>query len=173
MKTVNFPALITAHSDLVHRIVAKYCGNGEDVRDLIATIWSKAYASCGRLEKEEDFSRWIAVISRNCCIDHLRRARRQVSLETVPEQELASPDTTLQGHLDRDRSAALQQGLAMLSSEDRLIIVAHHIRGESLEAISRQLGISAGAAKVKLFRAREKLRDALLRAGHITPRQSL
>ena len=155
------------HEGLVRKIVSRYCGNGDDTRDLVATIWTKTYASAGNVRTQEDFPRWLAAIARNCCIDYLRGKRYAVPIDLIAEETAAPEETVLDQLASRQSTDLLHQALQSLSEEDRLIIVLHHIKGESVKAISGKLDISVSSAKVKLYRARERLRDLLVQSGII------
>jgi RNA polymerase sigma-70 factor, ECF subfamily len=161
MNKEAFEILIRENKALVEKVVSRYCGSGEDTRDLVSSIWAKSFSSCDRLETKEDFPKWVSVIARNCCIDYLRVKRRDVSLEVIAEEETSSEDTTIKSVSDGHNNGVLARALGLMDETDRFIIVLHHIKGESVKAIGRKLGLSVGAVKVKLYRAREKLRDLI------------
>jgi RNA polymerase sigma-70 factor (ECF subfamily) len=106
---------------------------------------------------------WIFAIARNLALTRLshpgRRAETPINSETM---EIAAdaplPDEQL---LAQQRQQELRAALACLSAPDRSLLAASYIDELDLAAIARIEGCSLGAAKVRLYRARQRLRQVL------------
>ena len=103
---------------------------------------------------------WAIAIARNVFLMDRRARRRRERHETGAEAEL--PDIPMSGELERFAERhTLQQALSRLSSEQREILMMHHVWGLDFREIAGVLGIRRGAAKLRAFRAIRNLRKIL------------
>lgn len=153
------------HRD-VYTLALRMLGNAEDAADVAQETYIKVVRSIGGFRGEAQFSTWLFRVTANAAISTLRRraARgREEPLEVedwerLPPAEGADPAIHLEQRELRDR---LEQAIAALPEGYRAVVVGKDVYGLSLAEIGGRLGISEGAAKVRLFRARQKLREML------------
>jgi len=142
-------------------------GDAVEAEDIAQDAFVKAYLSLKDFRGESRFSTWVCRIALNRCKDVLRRRGR--APWTRPRQEgepqvaeVADDRETPVDSLERgEREAALHRALARLPVKYREAVVLRHIEGMEFHEIGRVLGIPAGTAKVRAFRAREMLRRLL------------
>ena len=136
----------------------------------------RAFNSLGSFRGESKFSVWLYRLTSNICIDFLRgRAkRRTVSLswedEDGEEGELEIPDERFSPEARLERTElreSVHRGLEQLSPEYREILLLREINGLSYDEIGRALGLEEGTVKSRIFRARKKLSEFLIREGNI------
>ena len=105
---------------------------------------------------------WFYQIARNLIIDHYRRRREMVE---IPESLPAEPDLP-----EEDPETVLALSLTEMVNElpepYRQALVLTEYQGLSQQQLAESLGISLSGAKSRVQRAREKLRDMLLRCCH-------
>jgi RNA polymerase sigma-70 factor, ECF subfamily len=128
----------------------------EDVaHDALLRAWS-ARAQCRR---PEDPWPWLKCIVRNEALRHLERA----TVSAMPaEREPCAPDRHLEDVLDR---AALATMIGTLSKSDRALLRMHYELDLSVGALAEALHVPEGAVKVRLHRARGRLRANLEQSG--------
>lgn len=148
----------------------RMCGDREDAKDVLQETLMKAFESVGDLVHPGAFKTWLYRIAANACLMKRRKSRflrEEVSLEEVlPDpDELKDPrgwnavpervalDRELQGHL---RDAVL--GLPPLY---RAVLVLRDMEGLDTEEVARSLGVSKDVVKMRLHRARARVRKAL------------
>jgi RNA polymerase sigma-70 factor (ECF subfamily) len=138
------------------------CGvrSNETARDLAQEVALRAWRRLATLEDPRSFTAWVRRIAANAARDHLRRVvvRREEELEQA--LELAGDDDP---HADAERRAELRLMLAALEDEDPEVVELLMARadGISVEALAVQSGLSEGALKMRLMRARKRLRERL------------
>ena len=119
---------------------------------------------------------WLYRLTSNICIDFLRgRAkRRTVSLswedEDGEEGELEIPDERFSPEAGLERAElreAVRRGLSKLTPEYREILLLREINGLSYDEIGRCLKLEEGTVKSRIFRARKKLSEILVKEGNI------
>lgn len=100
---------------------------------------------------------WLFQVARNALIDHARTARPWVELGddlTAPEPEERDPVDAL--------DACLARNLQRLEADDRAILAACDLRGQTVKRFAYHAGLSLAAAKSRLLRARQRLRALLV-----------
>ena len=175
--TEAFEALVLEHQNKVYSLALRMVGNEEDARDMAQEAFIRAYNSLAGFRGDSKFSVWLYRLTSNICIDFLRsRAKkRTVSLTWTDDEgedagELEIPDDTwsperrLESSVTRE---SVRRGLDSLSPQYREILLLREINGLSYEEIGRALGIEEGTVKSRIFRARKKLCDFLIREGNI------
>ena len=175
--TEAFEALVLEHQNKVYSPALRMVGNEGDALALAPEGRIRAFNSLSGFRGDSKFSVWLYRLTSNICIDFIRsRAKkRTVSMTWTDEEggdageleipdETWSPETQLERRMTRE---SVQRGLDSLSPQYREILLLREINGLSYEEIGRALGIEEGTVKSRIFRARKKLCDFLLREGNI------
>jgi RNA polymerase sigma-70 factor (ECF subfamily) len=149
---------------LAHRLT----GNEEDARDVAQDAYLRAWKGIGKFRGEAQFSTWLYRITANAAATHMRKRRRHrsESLDDVGEpMELryeAQPAAMAEAGDLLDRLAA---AVDQLPPKLRQVVVLRDVYSLPHEAIAEELGITETAAKVRLHRARRKLREVVVPTG--------
>ena len=175
--TNAFEALVVAYQKQVYNLALRTVGNEEDARDLAQDAFIRAFSSLSGFRGDSKFSVWLYRLTSNICIDFLRsRAKkRTVSMTWTDDEgddagELEIPDERFSPEAQLERTSmreSVQRGLESLSPQYRQILLLREVDGLSYDEIARALGIEAGTVKSRIFRARKKLCDFLLKEGNI------
>lgn len=107
---------------------------------------------------DSQFGTWAHRIAVNRTLNALRKARRTSRVEVEITEDAALVEA------DDDRSfvaSTIERAAARLPEGARTVFVLHDVEGYTHEDIARELGITAGASKSQLFKARAKLRRLL------------
>jgi RNA polymerase sigma-70 factor (ECF subfamily) len=134
--------------------------------DLTQETFLRAFRSRDSLRDTGALITWLYRIATNVCLDRWRqRARRSpMEGEEAPEElELADPDApSLQQTVERgEMSSCVQRYLEGLPHSYRAVILLHDLNGLTGLEISEVLDMSLATVKIRLHRARRKLRAAL------------
>jgi RNA polymerase sigma-70 factor (ECF subfamily) len=161
----------TAFDELVRRthagtytLALRLTLNEEDARDVTQEAYLRAYRGLKSYRGDAQFTTWLYRITANCASTFLTSRTRHRHDELPEGAELADlrPEADVElraGTAElRDR---LNQAIATLPPRLRAVVVLRDVYDLPHEAIAAELGISVSAAKVRLHRARLKLRDEL------------
>src|SRR3954452_11484760 len=161
----------TAFDDLVRATYAgtytlayRLTGNEEDARDVVQDAYLRAYKGLRRFRGDAQFTTWLYRITANCASTTMgRRAKNRhdeldVDTDLADERPDHDPQIRAEASLERDRVSA---AVADLPARLRAVVVLRGVYDLPHEAIAAELGISEAAAKVRLHRARKKLRERL------------
>jgi RNA polymerase sigma-70 factor (ECF subfamily) len=146
---------------LAHRLT----GNEDDARDVVQETYLRAYRALRRFRGDAQFTTWLYRITANCSANLLvkrGRTRTEPLSDEEPVVDLRAagdPEARAAGAHDRQVIGAALAGLPL---KLRQVIVLRDIYDLPHSTIASELGISEAAAKVRLHRARRRLREALL-----------
>jgi len=149
---------------LTHRdafgLAVRLTGNEEDARDVVQDAYLRAYRSIGRFRGEARFSTWLYRIVANCASTHNTRRSRHRHEPLADDVVEAAPEADpVQAAETADLRSELDAAIRALPHRLRSVIVLRDVYDLPHEAIADELGISVSAAKVRLHRARRRLRE--------------
>jgi RNA polymerase sigma-70 factor, ECF subfamily len=159
-----FEELFRLTSADTYTLAYRLMGNEDDARDVAQEAYLRAYRGIAKFRGDARFTTWMYRITANCAASHLERRRRHRHEELADDAPL--PDRCA----ERDPQARADAGavrdeltvaLAELAPRLRAVIVLRDIYDLPHEAIATELGITETAAKVRLHRARARLRERL------------
>jgi RNA polymerase sigma-70 factor (ECF subfamily) len=143
-------------------------GNEEDARDVAQDAYLRAWRGIGRFRGEAQFSTWMYRITANAASSHTQRRRRQRTeqlddyAEPLEERIESLPGPAAESAEALDRVSV---AITTLPMKLRTVVVLKDVYGLSHEEIASELDISVAAAKVRLHRARRKLKEMLYEHG--------
>ena len=162
-----FDELVRVTYDDTYSLALRLTGNSADAEDVAQDTYLRVFRGLGRFRGESNVATWLFRITSNCASSLLARRRRGGVHEPLGDDETVRDDRPEHDPVARldatDRRDLLVEALAVLPSKLRSVIVLRDIYDLSHETIARQLGITESAAKVRLHRARQKLRTQLHR----------
>lgn len=147
-----------------YALAYRLTGNEDDACDVLQDAYLRAFRALRRFRGDAAFSTWLYRITANCASSYLtKRGRvRQVALDEdspfADERFEANPEAMAGDFLERTRVNA---AVMALPPRLRAVVVLRDVYDLPHEAIAAELGISETAAKVRLHRARRRLREAL------------
>ena len=163
-----FDELVGKYQQQIINLVYHYIGNRSDVEDIAQKIFIKVYFSIPKFDIQRPFVPWLYRISINQCYDELRHLRRgktytfsELSLEdneSIERLIARSEDASDAEESRSDMHDLLQRMLDQLSDRHRQVIVLRDLEGIPYNEIAATLKCSEQAARLKVFRARNRLK---------------
>ena len=169
-----FEALVSPYERMIYLTCMKLMGNEQDARDCAQEAMIRAYRAMGTYRNEAKLETWLYRIAYNICLDALRRKKRRQaeSLEALSENGFMPEDKgqTPYGALEqKERMAALKQGLNMLPEDMRTVLLLSQVEDMSYDKISEITDTPVGTVKSRINRARTKLKEILLEHAELFP----
>ena len=147
-----------------YTLAYRLTGNEEDARDVVQEAYLRAYRGLRRFRGEAQFSTWLYRITANCAATYLGRSARHRHQVLDDDVGVADPQADYDPQLQtsaNDLRARLAEAVDDLPPRLRAVVVLRDVYGLAHGEVAAELGISETAAKVRLHRARSKLRDEL------------
>jgi RNA polymerase sigma-70 factor, ECF subfamily len=158
-------ALVRQFQSRIYGLACHYVGNAEEARDLAQEVFIRIYQNLSICPDETRFLPWVIRITRNLCIDHLRRRNARPPAQDIPADDLLSlraPGGD-PGELfaSDSRKRLVHSALQEMTDLNREIILLRDIQGFALEEIASMLQIPLGTVKSRSNRARIELANKL------------
>ena len=157
--------LVSRYQNYVFTLVLRMIKSREDAEEVAQDVFVKTYRSLADFRGESKFSTWLYTITNTTCITFLRKKKLEVhSLDNEKVFEMAdSKDSGLRANMieQKSRVSMVNKAIAMLSPDDAEVITLFYKAEQNLEEIARILGLETNTAKVRLHRARGRLKEKM------------
>jgi RNA polymerase sigma-70 factor (ECF subfamily) len=169
-----FEALVKKYQQTIFNLVYHNIGNTAEVEDIAQKIFAKIYFSLAKFDNQRPFFPWLYRIAVNQCYDELRRARRRkimtftdLSLHETEsiERLLNQRDTNVPPQEERrELHSLLYKLLDQIPAQQRTAIVLRDLEDVPYDQMALVMKCTEQAARLKVFRARARLRDLIEKA---------
>lgn len=168
-----FEVLADRHAPHLYRLAHRIVGRPEDAEDVLQCALLKALENLENFRGEASFGTWLRRIAMNIALNQLRKRRGLPMAAPLVEpgedgETWRGPEHIVDWRADVDKQVQrrevrrhLEQAIEELEDKHRLVFILRDVEGLSVKETAEELGISASNVKVRLMRARLKLRDRL------------
>src|SRR2546423_13112827 len=160
-----YAALVERYKTYVFTLTLRFTKNREDAEEISQDIFVKAYRSLADFRGASKFSTWLYTIVNTTCITFLRKKRLEVhSLDDERVFEVANnQDSGFRANKIEQKSKLnmVNRAIALLNPDDAEIITLFYKNEQSLEEIGEILRLEPNTAKVRLHRARTRLKEKM------------
>ena len=160
-----FAQVVERYRNYVFTLVLRFTDNREDAEEIAQDIFVKAYRSLADFRGESKFSTWLYTVVRTSCITFLRKKRLDItSIDNernflqLENRESAFKANTIE---QKSRHAMVNEAIRLLSPDDAQLITLFYKGEQSLEEIGKIMGLETNTVKVKLHRARHRLKEKM------------
>jgi RNA polymerase sigma-70 factor (ECF subfamily) len=162
--TDEFAELIRRHQARVFAILSRYERDAQLVEDLAQETFLKAWRALHQFDGRAPFEHWLSRVAAHVAIDHLRARRdREVRFSDLGDEAMGwlQEYEPKSGPRPEDAREILDLAMRKLGPEDRLVLTMLEIEEYSVKEICARTGLSSIAVRVRAYRARGKLKEAL------------
>ena len=169
-----FEQLITPLEQLIWRICWHYTGNRESAEDCGQETMIRIWRSLDSYRGDCALESWVYRIAANCCMDYLRKKKRDKSVSMEPMQEQGfdpadpSPGTEEQV-VAADEQKRLREAITMLPEDQREALILTQLEKVPYEEAAKLLGVSEGTIKSRVNRAKARLKEILSGERELSP----
>ncbi len=162
-----YGVLVTRYQSFVFTIAMRYTANREDAEDIAQHAFIKAYRCLNDYRGDAKFSTWLYTIVTSLCLTFLRK--KKLPVHAISAEGMAELTDTLDGGLlanrieEKSTIKMVNDAIALLNPDDAKVLTLFYKGEQSLEEIGKIMGIEANNAKIKLHRARLRLKEKMQR----------
>ncbi len=154
-----FEELVELTRRRVYTLALRLIGDRHEAEDVAQEAYVRAFRALGGFREDARFETWLYRIVANTAMTHLRRRGRFGDLVAEGQERLVEPEVRPTDEVvARDE---VSRALAQLTLGQRTVLVLKDMYGLSCEEIGDHMGVSEGAVKVRLHRARKRLKDVI------------
>jgi RNA polymerase sigma factor (sigma-70 family) len=161
----QYALLMRKYNQRLYRVGKGYLKNEAEIEDVMQDTYVKAYQALSSFGNRSEFGTWITRILINECLQRLRSKKRvelmdnENKMETMNYTDQKSPETE---SMNNELKRRLENTIAALPEKYRSIFIMREVEKMSVAETSGALDISESNVKVRLNRAKEMLRSALM-----------
>ena len=159
-----FAELVDRHKDNVYTLAQKICGNPEDAEEVAQDSFIKVFRSLKSFRFKSSFHTWLYRIVYNTAITRLRQKRTDIlKIEDFPVDAV---DFLREGADEQYaemeyKRALISFALQKIDPDQRALISLHYWQELSIDEIASVSGLSHSNVKIRLFRARNRLKEII------------
>jgi RNA polymerase sigma-70 factor (ECF subfamily) len=159
--------LVKRHQRFVFTLAMRFAKRREDAEEIAQDCFIKAYRSLASFQGSSKFSTWLYSIVYTTAMTFLRK--KKIDTDSMDDENTyiqvanQSSGYDVNSAENKSRSYYLNQAIEQLLPDDATIITLFYKGEQSLEEIGQAMGMEANTVKVKLFRARQRLKEKLER----------
>ncbi|MHC5063827.1 MAG: sigma-70 family RNA polymerase sigma factor [Planctomycetota bacterium] len=162
-----FETLIERYQERIFRLLSRFTRDRGEVEDLGQEVFVKVFRKLHTFQQDSAFYTWVYRIAVNTAKDHFSRhsRRRLVLVEDAVELDSGLRDPDYAGSaeplLEEELREVTRQVLETLPDKYREILILREYEDLSYTEMSQVLGCSMGTVESRLFRARQRFKEAL------------
>lgn len=167
-----FGEIVRRYSPRVFRVAGKFFQTYGLIEEAAQEVFLRAFVQIESYEGRGSLEGWLTRVAVTTCLNLLRTAKRQPSLtfadltvdETVWLEEKIINSSVNQYRSEEDKLIAadlIERLLRTLPAEDALVVTMIDGEGESIRTVAEMTGWSESKVKVRAFRARRRIREAV------------
>lgn len=160
-----YAELVKRYQNFVFTICLRYTSNREDAEEIAQDIFVKAYRYLADFRGDAKFSTWLYTIVNTSCITFLRK--KKLAVHSLDDKRVFSVADNIDGGMranqveQKSRVAIVNNAIGLLSADDAKVITLFYKGEQTLEEIGTILGMEPNTVKVKLHRARVRLKEKM------------
>lgn len=159
LQETEFIALLEKHQNIVHKICRLYTQGEAEHKDLFQEISIQLWRSYKRFEGKSKFSTWMYRVGLNTAITLYRKNKKRV--DTYPlNHEIKSVELDRYDPVIDEQLQWLYKQIETFSKIDKALVLLY-LEDKRYDEIAETLGISAGNARVKMNRIKERLKKMI------------
>ncbi len=156
-------SVLVENNRAFRRFLARRLGSVADVEDVLQDFCLKALSSQNKLRQADGLLAWLYTILRSCLSDHYRKSQRRGKINQAFAEELkSSGEADRADELHKNICTCLHSLLPVLRPDYAELVRRVDLGEEERATVAGDLGISSGTLAVRLHRARQVLKRALL-----------
>ncbi len=160
-----YAVLVSRYQNYVFTLTNRIVKNREDAEEVAQDVFVKAFRALANFKGTSKFSTWLYTIVYTSSLSFLRKKKPVIIsldhenvFELVTNQNAESSANIAE---QKSRSAMVNKAIELLNPDDALVISLFYLAEQNLEEIGKIMGAETNTVKVRLHRARHKLKEKM------------
>ncbi|MFK7920448.1 MAG: RNA polymerase sigma factor [Bacteroidia bacterium] len=156
--TIHFEKIYQRYFNKVYYQVLSYLKDAEESQDLAQDIFVKLFDRISKFQGKSTFSTWLFSLTRNACLDYLRKQGRvkEQALDDKQAEEIAEIEDSELLSIKSERLAVI---LEQIHPDEKSLLIMMYAYEWQMDEIAAHLGIKLGAIKMRLKRTKAKVKQ--------------
>jgi RNA polymerase sigma-70 factor (ECF subfamily) len=160
-----YAELVKRYQGYVFTLTLRLIKSREDAEEVAQDVFVKAYRSLADFRGESKFSTWLYTITNTTSITFLRKKKLEIHsldnekvFETIDNRDSGFNANQIE---QKSKVNMVNKAITLLSPDDAAVITLFYKAEQNLEEIGRVLGLETNTVKVRLHRARTRLKEKM------------
>lgn len=160
-----YAQLVSKYQNFVFTIILRYIPLREDAEEVAQDVFVKAYRSLADFRGESKFSTWLYTITTTTSITFLRK--NKLDIRSLDDEKVFAHADNIDSGMSanqveqKSKVSMVNRAIQLLSPDDAQVITLFYKGEQSLEEIAQVLGQETNTVKVRLHRARQRLKEKM------------
>ena len=161
--TRAYAVLVDRYKSYVFTLSLRFFPDANDAEEAAQDVFIKAYKALNSYNATAKFSTWLYSITTNTCISRVRQNRNTIIHQSEEQMifHAGHENNTEQKQDQKYKKEIINKAITMLPEDESLIVYLFYTHEQSIDEICHIMNINRSNAKVKLHRARKKLREIM------------
>jgi len=173
IQTLSFEDIFSRYHDRIYRYILRLVDQPDEAEDLTQETFLRVHSELSTLRNESALTSWLYRIATHICYDRFRQSSFRLESQSLEDNQREQSDI-LEGQIEdldepkldqvidqQEMSTCVQAYVSRLSDDHRITILLHDLHGMTCPEIAQRLGCSLELVKIRLHRARQKLKAVL------------
>jgi len=164
MTPEEFRKIVLPEGRRLYALAFRYLNSREEAEDAVQEVMIKLWSERNEKREYSNVAAWCTRVTRNLCIDILRK-RMRLRLGNPEEAEsIASGETDIIGdHERRETAGIITLIINRMNEPARSAVIMRDLEGYSYEETAEAMGTNVAALRTMISRARKQIRDEMIR----------
>lgn len=162
--TSAFGYFVDTYQDMALTIAYRICGNTQDAEDIVQNAFIKAFRNIHTFRQKSKFSTWLYRIVYNTAISETRTSVFNTVLVDYKHENIDgsfSDFDTMDRIENEERILLVKKAMEIIPKDESLLLTLFYLEDNSVKDISIIMGLTESNVKVRLHRARNRLKELL------------
>lgn len=148
------------YSSRLYRMAFRLMSSREEAEDIVQEVYVKLWGMRNDLHNYNSIEALCVRITRNLCLDHLRRRKvNHNAMKAEKIKEESYPETPSESLEKKENAEILHTLIAALPEPQRSLVHLRHLEGREYEEIAEMVNMNVNAIRVSISRARKQMRE--------------
>jgi RNA polymerase sigma-70 factor (ECF subfamily) len=152
-------AIYNHHVDRIFRLALRMTGNTAMAEDLTQDVFLRVFERLHQFRGESGLGTWVHRVAVSVILNAIRKQNATATRELPLEPTIAAASRS--GELELDVRDRVRAAVAQLPEDLRVVVLLYDVEGYSHNEVADMIGITPGACRMRLLRARQLLRAML------------
>jgi len=148
----------------LYALAFRYLNSREEAEDAVQEVMMKLWSERNGTMRYSSVAAWCTTVTRNCCIDILRR-RQRIRIGALGEaEEFTAADTdTGKRHDDSEAARLVSAIVSRMKEPGKSAVILRDVEGYSYEETAEAMGMNVTALRTLMSRSRKQIREEMER----------
>jgi len=161
-KTELFNHLYDRYADKVYRKCISFVKDKDIAKDMVQDVLLKVFTQLNKFKGKSRFSTWLYAITYNYCVEYYRKNNRYTNVDIDEGPDFPDQNDDNESELLSERVDRLKRAMDRIAPEDKVILLMKYQDEGSIKELMEHLDISESAVKMRLARARKRVRQIIV-----------